>query len=204
MAMDSSQLRKKIEDKTANVAVIGLGYVGLPVAALFAEAGFDVLVIEIRPERVEKINAGICPIEGEEPGLAELMAKVVQSGRMRATTDYRLLKDRELVLIDVETPVDETNVPGYEALRAALENLGPVLKEGALVIVESTIAPGSMQEVVLPSIEENSDKKVNQGFFLGNCPERVMTGKLLKNLKTVSRVVGGMPPETAEPIIALY
>ena len=202
--MSQSELRRKLEQKKASLAVIGLGYVGLPVAALFAETGFNVLGVELRADRVEKINKGICPIEGEEPGLAGLISKVAATGRLRATTNYDDLKDRDVVLIDVETPVDDQNVPRYEALRAVLKSLGPVMKNGSLIIVESTIAPGTMTEVVLPLLEQHSGKKVDQDFYLGNCPERVMPGKLLKNLKTISRVVGGNTPETAETMIGLY
>ena len=202
--MSQSELRRKLEQKKASLAVIGLGYVGLPVAALFAETGFNVLGVELRADRIEKINKGICPIEGEEPGLADLISKVAATGRLRATTNYDELKDRDVILIDVETPVDDQNVPRYEALRAVLKSLGSVMKNGSLIIVESTIAPGTMAEVVLPLLEQHSGKKVNQDFYLGNCPERVMPGKLLKNLKTISRVVGGNTPETAETMIGLY
>ena len=202
--MNIKELHSKIETRKAKLAVIGLGYVGLPVAGMFAEAGFDVLGIEIRPERVEKINAGKSPIEGEEPGLAELMARVAKTGKLHATSDYAELRQQDVILIDVETPVDETHVPRYEALRAALTSLAPVLQPGALVIIESTIAPGTMQNVVLPLLEKGSGRKVNEGFYLGNCPERVMPGKLLVNLRTLSRVVGGGSTETAETMCALY
>jgi UDP-N-acetyl-D-mannosaminuronic acid dehydrogenase len=202
--MSLVELRKKLDAREARLAVIGLGYVGLPVAASLAEAGFDVVGVEIRSGIVEKVNRGINPIEGNEPGLAELLVEVRRSNRLRATSDYEKLKDRDLILIDVETPVDETHVPRYDALRSVLKSLGPVLKDGALVIVESTLAPGTMQNVVLPLLEESSGKKLNEGFFLGACPERVMPGKLLKNLGTLSRVAGGKTPETSETMIALY
>ncbi|MBN1306089.1 MAG: nucleotide sugar dehydrogenase [Anaerolineales bacterium] len=204
--MNISDLRRKIENKEARLAVIGLGYVGLPVAALFAESGFDVLGIEIRQERVEKINAGKCPIEGVEPGLSDLLKKVVTEKKLIATADYLQLNDRDVVLIDVETPVDENNIPQYKALRASLKSLFPVLKQGALVIVESTIAPRTMADIVLPLLEQQGKEKkaLNDDFYLGNCPERVMPGKLLQNLRTVSRVVGGMSPETADTMVALY
>jgi UDP-N-acetyl-D-mannosaminuronic acid dehydrogenase len=202
--MKIEDLRNRIEDKSARLAVIGLGYVGLPVATLFAEAGFDVVGVEIRSDQVDKINAGICPIEGNEPGLAELLQRVMATGRLRATTDYGRLGDREVFLIAVETPVGENNIPGYEALRSALTSLAPVMKDGSLVIVESTVAPRTMQDFILPLLENHSDKKVNEGFFLGNCPERVMPGKLLKNLRSLSRVAGGMTPETAGAMVALY
>ena len=202
--MNLNELRTRIENKTAKLAVIGQGYVGLPVAALFANAGFDVLGVDLRRALVEKINAGINPIEGKEPGLAELLQTVVVSGRLRATTDYNELNDRDVFIVAVETPVDDNHIPHYNALRAALTSLASVMKTGALVIVESTIAPRTMNDLVLPLLEEKSGKKVNDGFFLGNCPERVMPGKLLNNLRKMSRVVGGMTPETSDTMIALY
>ncbi|MBN1874749.1 MAG: nucleotide sugar dehydrogenase [Anaerolineae bacterium] len=198
------ELEAKLTTRTARVAVIGLGYVGLPVACLFAEAGFDVVGVDIQAERVNKINAGSSPIEGEEPGLAELLRAVVASGKLRAVTDYALLADCDVITINVETPVDEQHVPRYVALQSALRVLGPVLKEGALVIVESTIAPGTMARVVKPLLEETSGKRVNEDFYLGHCPERVMPGKLLANLRGVSRVCGGETPETAATMLALY
>ncbi|MFN8462936.1 MAG: hypothetical protein U0X93_14380 [Anaerolineales bacterium] len=126
------------------------------------------------------------------------------SGRLRATTDYNELNDRDVFIIAVETPVDDNHIPRYDALRGALASLASVMKRGALVIVESTIAPRTMGDIVLPLLEEKSGKKLNEDFYLGNCPERVMPGKLLKNLNTMSRVVGGMTPETSETMIALY
>ena len=202
--MALSELKDKIKRQEARLAVIGLGYVGLPVACAFAEAGFDVIGVDRLPDRVAKINAGLSPIEGDEPGLAELLQKAISAGRLQATTDYQLLGERDVILIDVETPVDENNVPRYHALKAVLSSLGPVMMEGALVIVESTIAPGTMQELVLPVLSQSSQKTLNEGFFLGNCPERVMPGKLLSNLRSLSRVVGGMTPGTAETMTALY
>jgi UDP-N-acetyl-D-mannosaminuronic acid dehydrogenase len=202
--MSLVELRKKLEQKDARIAVIGLGYVGLPVAALFAETGFDVLGVELRADRVDKVNKGICPIDGEEPGLVDLISNVAMMGRLHATTSYAELKDRDVILIDVETPVDDHNIPRYEAMRAVIKALGPVLKDGALVIVESTIAPGTIASLVRPFLEQCSGKKVNHGFYLGHCPERVMPGKLLKNLKTISRVVGGETPDTAQAMIKLY
>ncbi len=198
------ELQEKIQVKDARLAVSGLGYVGLAVACAFAEAGFDVLGVDILPDRVQKINAGLSPIEGDEPGLAELLARAVASGRLRATSDYARLADRDVILIAVETPVDEHHIPRYEALKAALTSLGSVLRKGALVIVESTIAPGTMDRLVLPLLSQASGKTLNDDFFLGNCPERVMPGKLLANIRSLSRVIGGMTIETAEVMATLY
>jgi UDP-N-acetyl-D-mannosaminuronic acid dehydrogenase len=202
--MPLAELKQKIANRSARIGVIGLGYVGLPVAALFAQKGFDVIGIDIKAERVEKINHGISPIEGNEPGLAELIAEVVGSGKLKAATDYSFLKDRDVVLIDVETPVNEEHIPEYYALKEAFKSLAGVMKTGALVIVESTIMPGTMQKIALVLLETHSGQKCGEGFYLGNCPERVMPGKLISNLRAMSRVVGGDSPATTEVMKLLY
>lgn len=202
--MSLQKLQEKIEQKTARLGVIGLGYVGLPLACLFAEAGFEVVGVDIQSERIAQINQGQSPITGIEPGLSALLASVIAAQRFGATIDYEVLRNCEVIFINVETPVDEYHVPRYRALRNVVQQLGPILPQGALVIVESTIAPGTIKEVILPLLESASGKKLNEGFYVGHCPERVMTGRLLSNLRNVSRVVGGMTPQTAETMIALY
>src|SRR5690606_10169998 len=131
------------------------------------------------------------PIEGYEPGLADLLAVQVGASRLRASADYAALKDCDVVIIAVETPVGNDNKPGYEAMRKALTALEQVLKTGALVIIESTIAPGTIQNVILPLLQANG-KRLNTDFYLGHCPERVMPGRLLHNLHNMNRAVGGM------------
>lgn len=199
------RLLAAIQNKTANVVVLGLGYVGLPVACLFAEAGFPVVGLRRSQDKVDLINQGICPIEGKEPGLASLLEQVVTAGRLRATTDYAACLQAQIVLIAVETPVEATTKkPEYRALRDALSSLGPHLARGTMVIVESTIAPGTMSRVVRPLLEEISGLKVNHDFYLVNCPERVMPGKLLANIRGCHRVVGGWNPDAADLAAAFY
>ncbi len=199
-----SELKGRIESRDARLAVIGLGYVGLPLACLFAEAGFDVLGVEHNLARLHKIAAGQTPFSGLEPGLPELLSRVVSEGKLRAVSHYDELTDRDVFLICVETPVDEGRAPQYAALRRALQSLAPAMKTGALVVIESTLAPGTMHGLVLPLLEQAAQKTLNRDFYLGFCPERVMPGKLLHNLRHVSRVVGGMTPETAEAMAVLY
>ncbi|MGD8968369.1 MAG: nucleotide sugar dehydrogenase [Anaerolineae bacterium] len=187
------------------MTVIGLGYVGLPVACLFAEAGFPVVGIRRSQEKVAMINRGRCPIEGEEPGLPELVARVVSAGRLIATTDYEPCRQAQIVLVAVETPVDPgTKKPRYRALRGALSDLGHHLAPGTLVIIESTIAPGTMKDVVLPLLQETSGLREGEDFYLVNCPERVMPGKLLHNIRHMHRVVGGISPEAADLAVGFY
>jgi UDP-N-acetyl-D-mannosaminuronic acid dehydrogenase len=202
--MALTDLREKITDRSARIGVIGLGYVGLPVAALFAQKGFDMVGVDIKADRVDKINRGISPIEGNEPGLAELLSEVVHSGKLKATTDTQILAGCDIVLIDVETPVNDQHVPEYLALRSALRSLGSVMKKGVLVVIESTIMPGTMQQIVLPILEEASGMTCGNDFSLGNCPERVMPGKLLTNLRAMNRVVGGDSSEASAVMKALY
>jgi UDP-N-acetyl-D-mannosaminuronic acid dehydrogenase len=197
-------LSARIESRNAVIGVIGLGYVGLSIATALAAAGFRVVGVEVKPDRVAAINAGRCPIEGVEPDLPELMARVTASKHLVAVTDHAPLAEADVVLIDVDTPVASDHRPHFEALRSACCLYARVMKRGALVIVESTVAPGTTERLVAPLLEEVSGKKLNEGFFLGHCPQRVMPGKLLKNLRTVSRVCGGANPQTAQVMALLY
>lgn len=197
-------LIERLRDRSATVGVIGLGYVGLPVACMLARSGFRVIGVDLDAARVATLTAGRCPIGGEEPGLAELVAEVAGS-RLRATTAHAELAEAEVVVICVDTPVDpDTHRPSYRALRAALAALGRVMRPGTLVIVESTIAPGTMERVVRAELEQSSGKRAGQDFFLGHCPERVTPGLLLHNLRRMSRAVGGQTPDVARAMMALY
>jgi UDP-N-acetyl-D-mannosaminuronic acid dehydrogenase len=200
-----NELRQKIKNKSVKVVVIGLGYVGLPLACLLAKAGFSVVGINRGKEKVDLVNKGKSPIKGKEPGLDQLLEKVIKSGKLIATTDYSVCKEADVVLIAVETPVDpKKHVPKYEALKAALNSLGKNLKKNSLVIIESTVAPGTMGNIVKPALEKASKKQVGHGFYLGNCPERVTPGRLLLQLENWPRVVGGMDKETANTAAFFY
>ncbi len=202
--MSLDNLIQKFNDKSAVVGVIGLGYVGLPVACVFARAGFQVIGLDIKQNRVAAINAGQSPIEGKEPGLADLLAEVVSAKRLQATTNYHRLAEADAILVAVDTPVDRNNQPQYIALRAAMSDLGQVITPGTLIVIESTVAPGTVEKVALPILEEESGLSAHQDFFLGTCPERVMPGKLLANLQDMDRACGGGTPKTAVAMTALY
>lgn len=204
MTADLAALRKRVDERTATVGVVGLGYVGLPAACVLADVGYAVIGVDLDAERVEKINRGISPIEGDEPGLDELLGRVVGDGRLRASTSHEDLAEADAVLVCVETPVDADHRPRFAVLKAACAQLGAVIKEGALVVVESTIAPGTIDTVVRPALERASGRREGTDFFLGHCPERVMPGKLLRNMRTMSRVCGGSSPEIAVTMVALY
>ncbi|MHA2208138.1 MAG: nucleotide sugar dehydrogenase [Candidatus Thorarchaeota archaeon] len=188
-----------------NLVVVGLGYVGLPVAAKFAEAGFNVTGIDIVHEKVDRVNSGESTIEGDEPHLADLVKKVVGEKSLTATTEYAPIKDADFVLIVVETPFSSRlNKPYYTALRAATTSVGRNLRKGTVVIVESTVAPGTIGNIVQPLLEAESGLEAGKDFLLAVAPERVMPGKLLYNLVNMDRVIGGIDDRSTDAAVSLY
>lgn len=193
-----------------HVVVIGMGYVGIPCAALLADVpGFRVTGVQRRSLRsgwkIDALNAGRSPFEGDEPGLAELIHRVaVDKGTFRVTEDISACRDADVILIDVQTPVDEHKVPQYESLREASAGVGKHMKWGALVIIESTVAPGTTTHVVQPILERESGMAAGRDFGLAFSYERVMPGKLLEYLINFPRVVGGIDENSTRRAVDLY
>lgn len=185
------------------VCVVGMGYVGIPVATKFAEAGFDVVGIDVDRERIEKINSGEYPLKGEEPGMKELVEKVVKAGKLKASLNYDECKDADYVLVSVQTPM-KGDVPDYSFLKGALEKIGKNLKEGCLVSIESTLAPKTMDCIVKPILERESGMKAGEEFYLVHCPERVRPGHLLHQLENLSRVIGAINEKSGEKAKSFY
>ncbi|MBI0582821.1 MAG: nucleotide sugar dehydrogenase [Methanomassiliicoccus sp.] len=188
-----------------SVAVVGAGYVGLPVACMFASKGISTLAVDIDTARVDKINRGISPIEGEEPGLADLISTAVNGGSLTATTDYARTSEADAIIVCVDTPIDEgTRQPVLKILRSATRSVAEHMRPGALVSIESTLPPRTMQDVVIPILEEASGMRVGRDFLLVHCPERVMPGRLLRNLSEYDRVLGGYDGASVEAGKELY
>jgi UDP-N-acetyl-D-mannosaminuronic acid dehydrogenase len=189
-----------LNKQNETIAICGLGYVGYPVAMLFADAGFNVIGVDILEERVKRLNEGENPIKGQEPGLDELVEKVIKKGNFRATSDVKEYSKADYIIVAVQTPVAEENKkPTYENLKAALTSIGQNMKKGVTVIIESTIAPGTMEHIVKPILEEESKMIAGKDFYLANCPERLMPGHLLENIRYYNRVVGGWTIQTYSP-----
>jgi len=191
-------MRKKI-------VVVGMGYVGVPVAVSFARAGFTVVGVNRSREKVDQINKGISPIGGKESELSSLLKKAVEAGRLRATQSFTECKDAYAIIVAVQTPFNQAEGrPDYSALESAINDIAANLSQGTIVVVESTIAPGTIENVVKPLLESRSGLVAGSDFYLGTCPERVMPGRLLKNLVELDRVVGGYGEESTRRMLSLY
>lgn len=186
------------------LGVVGLGYVGITLSAALAAAGFHVVGVDRNAERVALVNRGTLPVDGDEPELPGLVERVVASKMLTATTEVAPLAECDVIFIAVDTPVEEDRRPRFDALLGACRDAGRVMRRGALVVVESTVSPGTTKDLVAPALEEASGKTVGADFLLGHSPERLMPGKLLLNLRTLPRIVGGSTPEATSVMAALY
>lgn len=187
------------------VAVIGLGYVGVPLAAAVAATRASVVGIDIDAKKVAAVNAGRNPLRGHEPGLSDLLKQEVGNGRLHASLDPADAAGADVIAVCVETPIEPTtHDPTYKALKVALAQVGPHLKRGSLVSIESTLAPGTMEKVVRPWLERASGMKAGRDFHLVHCPERLTAGKLLLNLTTLPRVLGANERVAVRKATAFY
>ncbi|MGD2142599.1 MAG: nucleotide sugar dehydrogenase, partial [Candidatus Bathyarchaeota archaeon] len=154
--------------------------------------------------KIDHLNKGESPFKGEEPGLAELIERVVKKGTFSVTDDTSIYKKADAILITVQTPVDEDHRPKYESLRQVSAEIGEKMKNGSLIVVESTVAPGTTNYIVKPILEDNSGMTAGKDFNLVFSAERVMLGRLLFNLQKLTRIVGGLTPQCTERGIELY
>jgi len=183
------------------IAVIGLGYVGLPLATVFAEAGVEVVGVEASSERCAEVNAGRSYIQ-DVPGAA--LAAVVGDGRLSATTDYAAVEDCEAALICLPTPLNANREPDLGLVEEAARTLAGHLRRGQLVTLESTTWPGTTREVLAPILEQGSGLTAGVDFHLAFSPERVDPGRTDYTTKTTPKVVGGLTPACTERALQVY
>ena len=193
-------LEEKIRDRIARIAVVGMGYVGLPLAVAFAEAGFKVTGLDVQRKKTDAVNRGESYIE--DIGSEELQ-RVVGDGRLTASTDFSLLSEADCISICVPTPIDRHNVPITSYVSNVAEDVGRYMKQEQLVVLESTTYPGTTEEIVLPALEREN-RKVGRDFFLAFSPERIDPGNKKYSFRTVPRVVGGVTPRCTELAALLY
>ncbi len=199
-----SKVARLLRQRGIEIAVLGLGRIGLPTAGVFAAAGAKVVGVDISAEVVRETNGGRCRFV-DEPGLPEMIKKAVAEGRLRATVEPdEAISNADYVLVCVPTPVDETKTPDYSAVRRASHTIGKFLRKGSAVVIESTIGPGIAEEMVRPILEAESGLKAGVDFGLASCPERSDPGNILVNMKSLPRIIGGLNGKTTDAVVELY
>jgi UDP-N-acetyl-D-glucosamine dehydrogenase len=183
-----------------DVAIVGAGYVGVPLGQVFAEAGRSVLLVDRDAERVAQLNRGESYIE-DVP--SDVLRRLVDEGALRATTDYDELRDADAILIALPTPLSKQREPDLSIVNSAAEEIAARLRKGHLVVLESTTYPGTTREEILPRLEA-SGLRVGEDFNLAFSPERVDPGRLDWTTKNVPKVVGGITDACSERAAALY
>jgi len=184
-------LQRKIRDHSARVAILGLGYVGLPLATIFAESGYNVVGVEPDEHKVESIRKGESYVQ-DVP--SEQLASLVRTGKLCATTDFSVLADADAVSICVPTPLRKTGDPDLSFILVATDKMAKYIHPGVVVVLESTTYPGTTREILLPKLAEASGLEVGRDFFLAFSPERVDPGRKDWTTYNTPKVIGGITP----------
>ncbi|MFC2095156.1 nucleotide sugar dehydrogenase [Candidatus Bipolaricaulota bacterium] len=193
-------LKRKIVEKEARIAVVGLGYVGLPLAVEKARAGFTVIGIERNPERVAMVNRGENYISDV---LAQDLSQVVRDGKLSATQSFDVITDVDVITICVPTPLDRNKQPDTQYIQHVVEECLPNLRAGQLVVLESTTYPGTTEEVIQPRVESRGFT-IGEDIFLAFSPERVDPGNHQYKTNNTPKVVGGVTPQCTDVAAAVY
>src|SRR3972149_3520543 len=202
MPQDTRQaLIEKLNNRTARVAVVGMGYVGLPLAVVFNEAGFTVTGIDLDARKVDLLNRAESYILDVPTAQ---VAEFVNQGKLKATTDHAVVRDMDAISICVPTPLRQTGDPDLSFIVSAVEGIAPYLHPGMIIILESSTYPGTTREMVLPTLTEKAHLEVGKDIFLAFSPERVDPGRTDWTTYNTPKVVGGITPACSEVAAAWY
>jgi len=196
-----NELTKKFLNYSANVSVLGLGYVGLPLATVFAEAGFVVTGIDPDSKKIEALNKGHSYIKDVK---SEQLSRLVLSGKLKGTTDFSVLSKADAVSICVPTPLRKTGDPDLSFILSVTENLSKYMHPGMVVVLESTTYPGTTREILLPALGEENGLKVGENFYLAFSPERVDPGREDWTTINTPKVIGGITEKCTEIATTWY
>lgn len=199
--LNEESLIYKIINKTAIIGVIGLGYVGLPLAVESAVNGYKVIGFDIQEKKVNMINQGINYISDVENSI---LKEMVNKEMLSATSDFQFIKDVDIVIICVPTPLDKYQQPDISYVKSSTECVGKYLHEDTLVILESTTYPGTTEELIMPILEKESGMKCEKDFYLAFSPERVDPGNLIYKTKNTPKVVGGIGRKSTKTASIFY
>ena len=197
-------VKRSLQSRALKVCVIGIGRIGLPTALSFAKSGLETVGVDINKSLVEDINSGIFPLK-DEPGYEEIFHEVIESKKFSATTKIEdIVPQSDLILLSLPTPMDKNNVPNYSALQNVGAQLSELLSPNSLVIVESTIEPGFIEDEMVSIISKSGKLKLNETLFIGVCPENANPGEILHDFTTLPRLVGGINDNITKIIKIVY
>ncbi len=212
MSMSNSKLnmnnlgdvKKSLNLRTLQVCVVGIGRIGLPTALSFAKSGLQTIGVDINENLVSTINSGVFPLK-DEPGYEEIFNDVIKNKMFSATTKIEdAIPNSDLILLSLPTPMDKNNVPDYSALRDSASKLSKFLSPNSLIIVESTVEPGFIEDEMVPIISKSDQLKIGENFFIGVCPENANPGEILHDFTNLPRLVGSINKQTTEIITLIY
>jgi UDP-N-acetyl-D-mannosaminuronic acid dehydrogenase len=194
------------------IGVVGMGYVGIPAAALFADSpDFDMVYGFQRDSKssgykIAMLNRGESPLKGEEPGLEDLLARVVAAGKFRCTSDFSMIRSLDAVTLSIQTPFlnKDDLLPDFSALEDGIRQAGKNLSQGMLVVLESTVTPGTTTGLAREILEQESGLVAGTDFALAHAPERVMAGRLIRNIREHDRCIGGIDEASTKRATELY
>ena len=197
-------VKRSLQNQTLKVCVIGIGRIGLPTALSFAKSGLETIGVDINENLVNNINSGKFPLK-DEPGYDEIFDDVLKNKKFSATMNIEnAVPNSDLILLSLPTPMDENNIPDYSALRTVASKLSEILSPNSLVIVESTIEPGFIEDEMVSIISKSGRLSVEDNFFIGVCPENANPGEILHDFTNLPRLVGGINSEIAKIIQSIY
>jgi len=203
--LDNSQIEAYLTNNSLKVSVVGIGRIGLPTALCFANSGFETIGIDINTELVNMVNSGNYPLK-DEPEFDEIFENVHSQKKLVATTDIsKAVLECDIVLLSLPTPMNEKNIPDYTALLSVGKSLNKLLSNGQIVIVESTVEPGFIENELLHTIEgPNHTLKSGVDFHLAVCPETANPGEIMKDFKKLPRLVGSIDEKISSIVSQIY
>jgi len=201
---NAEDVLESLNSKTLRVCVIGIGRIGLPTALSFAKSGLQTIGVDINEKLVENINSGKFPLK-DEPGYDEIFDSVLKTKKFSATTKIEdAVPNSDLILLSLPTPMDENNVPDYSALITVASKLSDILSPNSLVIVESTVEPGFIEDEMVSLISKSGRLEIEKSFFIGVCPENANPGEILHDFTNLPRLVGGINLNITKIIKSIY
>lgn len=204
-SVNQERLLKRLTDRTARVGVVGMGYVGLPLALSFARVGFQVLGIDVDGEKIQNLKKGHLTFGRREPGLLALLARVRKTQRCEFSGDHRKLRSCEAVVVTVQTPLTlRAYHPDYRILISAITDVARSISSGSLLVVQSTLAPGTSKEIIWPLLERLSHQQVGEEIAYAYVPERVVPGRMIETLRYLPRIIGADDSFAAGAALLLY